>query len=207
MNNLINVLKNDDLIITDNKKETLKYLQDNKIMLNLKIMNLKEFKNNYFGTYDKKAIHYLIKKYKYKFDVAKLYLNNYLFIPSLKKELDENNLIKYTPLFKSSFKRIINVNTNIDPYIENELKKYEYIKINFENKSYIHPVYEFNNIEDEINFVAISIIELLKKVSINKLYLVNIGEEYKLPIKRIFNFYNKPINLNIKKKIYVVLKK
>ena len=202
MHNLIEILKNDDLIITDNKKEILKYLQDNKIMLNLKIMNLSEFKNNYFGTYDKKAIYYLIKKYKYKFDVAELYLNNYLFIPSLKKELEENNLIKHTPLFKNSFKRVINFNTNIDTYIESELKKYEYIKINFENESYIHPVYEFNNIEDEINFVAISIIELLKKVSINKIYLVNFGDEYKLPIKRIFSFYNIPINLDIKKNIY-----
>ena len=202
MHNLIKKLKNNDLVITNNKKEILKYLNDNKIMLNLKIMNLNEFKNNYFGTYDKKAIYYLIKKYGYKFDIAKAYLNNYLFIPSLKDELEQNALIKHTPLFKSSFKRIVNIGYDIDSYIEKELKKYEYIKLNFENNSYIHPVYEFNDIEDEINFVAISIIELLKKISIDKIYLVNISEEYKLPMKRIFSFYNIPINLNMGKNIY-----
>ena len=183
MKNLVNKFKNNDLIITENKKELLKYLNDNKIMLNLRIMNLNEFKNLYFGTYDKKSIYYLIDKYNYKFDVAKLYLNNYLFLPSLKKELEENKLIINTPLFKESISRIINIGCNIDSYIEKELNKYEYLKLEIKDKTYRHPVYEFNDIESEINFVAISIIELLKEKNINDIILVNISEEYEIPIK------------------------
>jgi len=199
---MLNILKNNDLIITENKKEILKYLNDNKIMLNLKIMSLTEFKNNYFGFYNEEAIYYLINKYNYKYDIAKTYLNNFLFIPSLKKELEENNLINYTPLFKNSFKRVINIDCNIDPFIENELKKYEYIKIESENNNYIHPVYEFESIDDEINFIAISIINLLKEKKLNDVVLVNVTEEYKMPLKRIFGFYNIPVNLNIDKNIY-----
>lgn len=199
---MLNILKNNDLIITENKKEILKYLSDNKIMLNLKIMTLNEFKNNYFGFYNEEAIYYLINKYGYKYDIAKTYLNNFLFIPSLKKELEENNLINYTPLFKDSFKRVINIDCNIDPFIENELNKYEYIKIENENNNYIHPVYEFESIDDEINFIALKIIELLKEKKLNDIVLVNVTEEYKMPLKRIFGFYNIPVNLNIDKNIY-----
>ena len=202
MQSLINKLKNNDLVITENKRELLRYLNNNKIMLNIRIMDLNEFKNSYFGTYNKEAIYYLIKKYNYKFDIAKLYLNNYLFIPTLKTELEENKFIKYTPLFKTSIKRVVNIDCSLDPYIEKELNKYNYVKLNIENEFYNHQVYEFNDIEEEIDFIATSIIELLKTVSADKIYLVNVTEEYKIPIKRIFNFYNIPINLGINKKIY-----
>lgn len=202
MQKIIQQLKNNDLIIIEHKKELLKYLNSNKIILNLKIMDLNEFKNNYFGYYNEKAIYYLINKYDYKYDIAKNYLNNYLFIPSLKKELEDNHLINYTPLFKESFKRVINIDCNIDSYIENELKKYEYLKFDYNSKNYIHPVYEFENIDDEINFTAISIINLLNEKNINDIVLVNVDDEYKIPLKRIFGFYNIPVNLNMDKNIY-----
>lgn len=202
MKTLISKLKNNDLIITDNKKEILKYLNDHKIILNLKIMTLNEFKNNYFGSCRKEAIYYLINKYNYKFDVAKLYLNNFLFIPSLKQELQKNNLISYIPMFRTSFSRIINIGCDIDHYIKKELNKYEYIEYEFEYQKHNPQVYEFNNIDDEINFIAISIINLLKEKSINEICLVNVSEEYKIPLKRIFKFYNIPINLKLNKKIY-----
>ena len=80
-------LKQNDLVITSNKKIILKYLNDTKQLLNLKIMSLKEFVDNNFGYTNQKAIYYLIKKYHYKFDIAKVYLDNFLFIDSLYQEL------------------------------------------------------------------------------------------------------------------------
>jgi hypothetical protein len=198
---MFELLKDNDLVITNNKKNILNYLNNNKKLLNIKIMSLQEFKDKYFGCYNEKAIYYLIKKYHYKYEIAKMYLNNFLFIPELKKELEENNLIYKEPLFKESLKRIV-IDTEIDPYIKKEIEKYEFIYLKKESNNYKPNVYEFENIEDEVNFVCIEILKLLKSVKIDKIYLVNVGNEYENILKRLFSFYNIPINQNVKKSIY-----
>ena len=149
-------LRNNDLVITNDKMGILNYLNENKKLLNLKIMSLKEFKDAYFGTYSEEAIYYLVNKYNYKYNVAKMYLDNFLFIDDLKHELIDNNLIISTPLFKDSIKRIVVINTFIDPYIQKEINKYENIKFDIENNNIKNLVYEFKNIDDEINFVCTS---------------------------------------------------
>lgn len=194
-------LKNNDLVITNNKKNILNYLSKNKKLLNLKIMNLKEFKDAYFGYYNEEAIYYLANKYNYKYDVCKTYLENFLFDKKLKNELESRNLIIKTPLFKKSIKRIV-VDTYVDPYIQKEIEKYDNIKINYKKNTIKNDVYEFKTIEDEINFVCVSILELIKKMPINKIYLVNITEDYLIPLIRIFKYYNIPINLPENKNIY-----
>jgi len=195
-------LKNNDLVITNDKISILKYLSENKKILNLRIMSLKEFKDKYFGTYNEEAIYYLVNKYGYKYDVAKTYLDNFLFNEELKNELLEKELIINEPLFKDSIKRIVIINTFVDEYIKKEIDKYENISYRMDVGKYIHPVYEFENIEDEVNFVCISILKLLKKVNIKNIKLVNVTSEYEMPILRLFKFYNIPINLNLRKNIY-----
>ena len=198
---MYDLLRDNDLVITNNKMKILKYLNDNKLIINIRIMNLEQFKKQYYGYYDEKAIYYMINKYNYKYGIAKMYLDNFLFIPELKKELLDNNLIIETPLFKESIKRIV-IDVDLDPYIEKELKKYETINIEHTKNDYIPFVYEFDDIEDEVNFVALKIIELLKTTDINKIKLVNVGKEYENSLLRIFKFYNIPINLITKKSIY-----
>ena len=198
---MFDVLKNDDIVITDNKKQILEYLKNSKKILGLKIMSLNEFKNKYFGYVDERAIYYLIKKYHYKYEIAKMYLDNFLFIDNLKKELAENNLIIEEPLFKENIKRIV-VDLNVDPYIEKEIKKYPHIYLNDSAKKYNPTIFEFENVESEINFTALKIIELLKSVNIDKIHLVNVGGDYKNILKRLFYFYKIPVDLQNKKSIY-----
>lgn len=195
-------LRNNDLVITNDKIGILNYLNENKKLLNLRIMSLKEFKDSYFGTYNEEAIYYLVNKYNYKYNVAKMYLDNFLFIDNLKQELIYNNLIINKPLFKESIKRIVVINTFIDPFIQKEIDKYENIKLDIEGNNIKNSVYEFKNIDDEINFVCTFIIKLLDKTTIDKIKLVNVTDEYLIPLNRIFNFYNIPINLNNGKSIY-----
>ena len=95
-------LMNNDLIITNNKKQILKELEKNKKLLNIKIMTYSEFINSFFGTTDERALYYLVKKYNYSYEVANMYLNNFIYIDDIYKELSENNLIKHEPLFKNS---------------------------------------------------------------------------------------------------------
>ena len=127
--NMFEMLQNNDLIITNNKNKILKYLNDEKKLLSLKIMGLEEFKNRYFGMYKKEAIYYLIKKYNYKYEVSLMYLDNLYHLNDLKQELEQNNLVKTEPLFKESFKRIIIDNIKVDNYMLKELSNREIILI------------------------------------------------------------------------------
>ena len=162
---MIDILKNGDIVITDKKLQILEILNKKQKILNIKIMNLEEFKKRYFGYYDERAIYYLIDKYHYKYEIAKMYLNNFLFINELKEELKEKNLIIEEPMFKNNIKRIV-IDVKIDQYIRKEVEKYDHIYLSTPEKKYVPTLYEFNEIEKEINFIAIKIIELLKKVYI-----------------------------------------
>jgi len=194
--------KNGDIVITSDyhKKSILRYINDNKILVNLKFYTLEQFKNKYFGTYNEKAVYYLMKKYNYKYDIAKMYLDNFNYIDSLKIDLLENNLIVKE---KMNISRIIVIGySKIDNYIKKEIEKYDHIYDESNEENYLHSVYEFSTILDEVNFVILKITELLKTVNINKIFLVNAGDEYNLLIKRMFKFHNIPINIDCKKNVY-----
>ena len=64
-----------DIIITDNKEQVLKNL---KKMINIRLLTVLEFKEAYFGKVGVEALYYLIKKNNYKYNIAKMYLDNYL---------------------------------------------------------------------------------------------------------------------------------
>lgn len=195
-------LRNFDLIITDNKKELLSFLNDSKKLLNIKIISYQEFIDSYFGYINSEALYYLVKKYNYSYEVANMYLKNFLYIDSLYKELLDNNLIKFVPLFKKSFKRIVLNNIKLDPYVISKLSKYEIVELNKSDKKYNPKLFEYKTIEDEINGVCLSILSDVNSVNIDKIHLVNVGDDYKKHIKRIFSFYNIPVNLNDKISLY-----
>ncbi len=196
------MFKNYDTIICPDyiKKQILEQISNEKKIINLKFYTLDEFKKNYFGTYKDKAIYYLMKKYNYKYDVALTYLDNYYFNSELKKELEENKLIIKE---KIKINKIIIIGYNkIDKYLLNEISKYDYEIVEEKERNYKNKVYEFDTMEEEINFVIKKIIDLQKTINLNNICLVNVGKEYLNDIERLFKFNNIPINLNIKKSIY-----
>ena len=71
------------LIIAPNyiKKEILKKLSKEKKLINIKIMNKKEFIQNYYGKSKKEALYFIMQKYNLNYEVAKNYLDN-IFINS-----------------------------------------------------------------------------------------------------------------------------
>lgn len=199
---MLEQIKNNDLIITENKRLILDYMNNNKKLLNIKIMNLKQFIDNYFGYTDKKALYYLVNKYNYKYDVAKLYLDNFYFIDTLKDELGMNQLINYTFLFKDNIQRIVIIDEDVDSYILDEIKKYDYLILNSSSNYEIPNVYEFKTIEEEVNNVCIKIRQLLdKNVELNHIKLI-CDKEYELIIRRYFKLYNIPVNIGLKHNIY-----
>ena len=115
VNYMLEELKDETLIICPNsyKNEILEFLTNNKLIINIKIMSFNEYKRNYYFDYDIKTIKYLYDKYDMKIENIKELIDNLYYIEdkkynnskldylvSIKKELDDNNLLIYNPYFK-----------------------------------------------------------------------------------------------------------
>lgn len=211
--------KDNSLIICPNQTKTkiLKELSQTKKLVNIKFMTKEEYKKIYYFSYDDKLLAYLIKKYNYNIDVARVYINNLYvidenktykspklnFLKDLKKELIKEGLLIYNNTYKEYLK-----NKNIIVKNEYNLEKYEEEMLGIKEehvpeKTITAPVMECNTIEEEVNQVCLEIINLLKKgVDINKIYLTNVSSDYLYTIKSLFSFYHIPININFKYSIY-----
>ena len=75
----MNNFTEDNLLIVCPNEEKIKILDkistDEKLY-DIKFMTKEEYKKNYYYNYDDKALHYLLTKYKYNLNVAKIYLKN-----------------------------------------------------------------------------------------------------------------------------------
>ena len=187
-------------------------------LLNTKVLSLEEVRDKYYFTYNEQAIYYLIKKYNYQVDVAKMYLSNMKYVKEedydnnkirkiieLKNELNENNLLIYNIGFKNYLKNkniiiynYYNLSKN-DNVLINELKKENNVTIyNDELNEYNHRViYEADTLEEEVCFVASDIVSKINDgLDINCIKICGINGEYTSVIKRIFNWYNIPVSIN-----------
>lgn len=200
----------------EEKLNILNDLSNSNNLHTIKFMTINEFINNYFFSYKKDALYYLMKKYNLNIDVAKVYLNNLYFIDinkeyknnkivflkKLKKELIDNNLLEFNNTFKKYLedKEIEVINYyDLDKYLENILN----YKVEFPKVELNTPVHEFKTIEEEINFICIEIRKLLDKgIDINNIYLSNVSEEYNYIISKLFKYYKIPINILFKEPIY-----
>ena len=202
-------IKNNTIIICNNdcKKQIL---QDIKQLINIKFMSMDEFIKLYYFDYDEKTILYLIKRYNIKYEIALEYLNNLIYIEdkiynnekldflvNIKKELIDNNLLIFNNKFKNyiSDKDIIIYNYSLSKFEKHLVKDINYKEIEKENKNYKPNIYEFNTIEEEIEYVARKISKLINNgADINNIKLTNISNDYINLLTKIFNFYNLKIN-------------
>ncbi|MCM1053751.1 MAG: PD-(D/E)XK nuclease family protein, partial [Ruminococcus sp.] len=206
-------MKDKIIVITNNgnKKSILKYLSTNKLLYNIKFYTFKELKKKLFFDYDNKTLEFVMKKLNVSLKVAKIYLENLYFIKDIKNSkvnflldlkgtLEQEKLLIRDNLFKSYLiaKKVIVYGfpnlTLEQELILNELnQKIEYKSSS--NKLYTPIVYEAKKINDEVEFVANKISELLD----NNIKLENINlifsEDYTNVIKRYFKMFNIPINL------------
>lgn len=185
-------------------------------LYNIKFMTKEEFKNNFYFSYDEKALFYLMKKYHYNLDVAKVYLKNLyvidenknyksqklVFLKELKLELLKEHLLVTNPNFK---KYISNKNIITKNYYD--LEKYEEemlnTKIEIPKSTLTAKVVECKTIEEEVNYVCLKILDLINSgVDINKIFITNYSNDYYYIMNRLFKYYNIPINLDPKESIY-----
>ena len=214
-----NNLKDNTLLIVPNKLKNLIIEEISKLPLkNIKIMSIEELKKKYIFDYDDEAIYFLMKKYKIKYDVALTYIQNMYYIEkdeynskklqkllNFKNELLENNLLIKDDLFRyylNKNKIVVYGYDYIDKFSKKMLKEISKItdveiiyKENKLNKKFV--INEFDNIDNEINYVINQIIDLLNKdININNIKLAGVTSEYEIPLKRMFEFYNIPLKLD-----------
>ena len=130
------IYQDNTLIICPNstKMKILNEQMQTDKLYNIKFMTKEEFKNNFFFSYDEKSYAYLMQKYNYNLDVAKVYLKNLYvidenkeyknqklkFLKDLKIELIKENLL----IENSNFKKYISTK-NIITKNYYDLEKYE----------------------------------------------------------------------------------
>ncbi len=212
-------MNNKIIILKDELKNN--FLNNINSLLNIKIITLSELKKKYYFDYDKKALYFISKKYNVIYDVSKKYIESiYLindkyhskkvdFLKKIKDELIDNNLIEYNELFHEFLKNkdiiIYNIG-KVDKFYTNIFKELEIISnveyINDEIKSSKKKIYECNNKEEEISFVASEICKLIKNgININNIKLCNVNESYIYTIRNIFKMFNIPVELEYKENI------
>lgn len=207
-------LENDSIIIIPNqlKEILLLKLNENEKLTNIKLMGLDEFKKRYYFDYTTETIYFLMQKYHFSYDFCLDIINNLYYINSknyenpkldllvkIKQELITANLLIIDPFFK------INVATRkiyvygfdwIDKFFYNMLADLNFEIIPFKQTNYNHNIYEFENIEDEVNFLAYQICKLITDgTDINKIKIINPNSEYLSIIKRTFTIFKIPFNL------------
>lgn len=202
------------IVPTELKNKLLKKINSSPLK-NIKVITLTELRKKFYFTYDERAIYYLMNKYNYMIDVAKMYLSRFYEVENesfnsskiqkiinLKKELKDNNLLIYSPNFIEYIRnktiifyecQLIN---KLDKKMLNEITKIcKTESINEEKQTYSHTyIYELDTIEDEVVYVATEICNLIKKgINFNQIKLCGVGGEYSSIIKRIFEWYHIPI--------------
>ncbi len=78
------------LIICNNSIKK-KLLNETNTLINRKFMTMKELINSFYFSYDNATIYYLIDKYNYKYNVAKVYLDNLIYIEDKHYNSDKLN--------------------------------------------------------------------------------------------------------------------
>lgn len=206
---MLETIKNNTIIICNNNYK-MQILKDIKKLINIKFMSMDEFIKSYYFDYDEKTILYVIKKYNIKYEIVLEYLNNLIYIEdknynnkkldflvNLKKELIDNNLLIFNIKFKKLIKdkKIIIYNYSLSKFEKYLLRDLNYQVIEKQTQEYTPTIYEFNTVEEEVEYVARKVSELINNgVDINNIKLTNVSSDYINIITKIFNFYNLKIN-------------
>jgi len=203
-----------NLIITPNcyKKKVIKEINSLDYLVSYKVMDIKEFLNKFFFSYDKKTINYIVNNYNLTVSTAIEYLNNLYYLEDreynfpklnelnkIKKDLIDNNLLYFNNNFKYYLEntKIIIYNYDLDPFYLNILEKYNYTIINNISTKKDISVLEFNTIEDEVSYVANDILDKINNnIDINSIKLIDVTQEYILPLKRVFTWFNIPLTIS-----------
>lgn len=211
----MNLKDNTVLVLPSNIKEhVIEIIRKEDHLQDITFVTKKEFIKKTVFDYNNETIFYLMNKYNLKYDVAKVYIENMYYIDNkeymssklnylvnLKQELLENKLLQTDEYYKNylNSKNIVVYGFDyIDKYFKKVLDNFNNVSIiKKEYKNYkINKVYEFSNIEKEVEYVAKSICELISNnICINNIKLV-MNFSYNLIVEKIFSYYHIGVSIS-----------
>ena len=197
----------DSLIICPNdiKINILKDLEQEKSLHHYHFMSKESFFEKYFFSYKVDALYYLMKKYHFQIDVCKKYLKylylieddkvyqntKLVFLQDLKRDLINNKLLEFSSLKDYSDIKVLSY-YHLDKWEEEALSYH----LSFSNQVIHTPVYDFLTMEEEVNFLCIKILELVRRgVDYSKIIICNVSSDYYYTINRLFSYYHIPIDI------------
>ena len=201
-------MKDNTLLITPNeiKEEMILKITSENNLLDIKYISLEELYKKFFN-YDIKAIYYLMDKYKFKYEVAKVYLDNMFYVKDnfddeklklllkLKDEVKDYIITSRTDIYKN--RNIVVYGYELSKFDLDLLKKISNnIEVIKDEPKYKHSkIYQFKTLEKEVEFVFDKIVDLLKNnININNIKLI-VSKDYYNTLKRMSSFYNIPVEI------------
>ena len=202
---MLDRFENDTLIICPNsyKKKLLASFYNEKKIINASFMTIEEYKKNYYFDYNYRTIKYLMDKYGYSVNNAKEIIENIYYLEDkeygiqklddlvkYKKELIQNDLLIFNKLFNKYLnnKKVLVIGYGKLDEFNSKLFS-NVVEYKYQEKQY--DIYEFSDIEKEVEYVYNAIFDLLNKgVDINKIYLLNVADEYQNYLKRFNTYYD-----------------
>lgn len=209
-------LKDNSLIIT--KEENKEYLLNEinhhiKNKLSLKFMTKEEFLKHLFFDYNDETIIYLMNKYNFKYDIAKMYLNNLYYLSYIEKNIDNqklkelknikqdlinNNKLHIDSLFQTYIqdKNIIIYDYPLDKELNFIASSYHATIVNQQYLPKTQHIHKFPTVNEEISYICEQIRTLIdSNIDINNIYLI-LPNDYQTITQTTFKLYNIPINLS-----------
>lgn len=206
------------IFVTPNNTKINTIIENSHFFLNIKYMTKEEYMSKYFFSYTNKTLDYLITKYNYNLDFAKIIINNLYVIDinkeykntklidlqNIKKDLLDNSLLEEDLLFRDYIKDklvIVYNYSNLEKYEEEVF--HDALIINKEIKEITSSVYHCNTLEEELLFVIGNILKLVKSgISLNDIVIGNVSSEYLYPMYKMFSYFNIPINIDMNEYLY-----
>ena len=209
-------LKDNSIIITteENKEYLLNEINHHiKNKLSLKFMTKEEFLKHLFFDYNDETIIYLMNKYNFKYDIAKMYLNNLYYLSYIEKNIDNqklkelknikqdlinNNKLHIDSLFQTYIqdKNIIIYDYPLDKELNFIASSYHATIVNQQYLPKTHYIHKFPTVNEEISYICEQIRTLIdSNIDINNIYLI-LPNDYQTITQTTFKLYNIPINLS-----------
>lgn len=197
------------IVVTNNKVDYIKMLSP---LTNVKVMSLKEVTDKVFGSYDNEARLYCFLTKHLPLNVIDVYLENLKYITAkvkddekisflydLKQELIQKKLYYYDQIFLKNIANMEFAFIDMDhssslAKLVNYLSSKTKVSINYRDLEEINKeVFEYRSIEDEVNETIYEIMNLLEQgVSLNRIKLMNVNDDYHLILTKVLNDYHLP---------------
>ncbi len=218
MKKLIEIIKDKKAVLicpAAFKNRVLEYLSENREILDIKFVDLNEYKRNRLFDYGLDAVKYLVDKHGLSVGNAKEILNNIYYVENMeygnekldnlvkfRRELENNGLLIHNRLFDKFLegREIIVVgygelNRSDSAIIEGEIIPYEETEKKYQ-------IRKFEDIEEEIEYVYNAISDLIiSGTDINRIHILNANADYESYFKRFNTYYGFKVDYKTREKL------